>query len=187
MNSIDAELVVDTLTLTQGMVRLDNSSYERFFALYYRRLWAYLAVLSDGQEEELEELIQQVFEKVVKRIREFEDEELFWAWLATIAKNCYRDSRRRKVRSSRFRDAIESLTPFLSGREQTDVQIDRMTLEQALSQLTENERYLVYNKYFAGETYRDLARELGISEKAVEQRLSRARTKLRNHLLKEDF
>jgi len=183
VNSIEAELVVDTLALTRGMRRLEDSSYKIFFSHYYRRLWAYLAVLNDGQEEELEEILQEVFEKVVLHIKEFEEEGAFWAWLATIAKNTYRDSQRKKNRLNNFRERLTNFVSHVLPATNTLQVVDNWTLEQAMTKLSDDERRLIYSKYFIGESYREIAGRLCISEKAVELRLSRARHKLRELMI----
>ena len=178
-----AESVPDVNSLTRGMSKLDDACYEMFFAHYYRRLWTYLSVLSDGNEEDAEEALQQTFEKVVKNIDVFTDENKFWAWLATIAKNTYRDLRRKRSRLSRFRDALLNLTAVTLGQSETDEQLDSITLEQAVSRLTDGEQQLIRHKYYTGLSHREMAHNLGISEKAVESRLARVRTKLREFLI----
>jgi RNA polymerase sigma-70 factor (ECF subfamily) len=56
-------------------------------------------------------------------------------------------------------------------------------LETGVRGLSTEERELVEQKYFAGESVRNLAESLGTSEKAVESRLGRVRRKLKQALL----
>ena len=58
-------------------------------------------------------------------------------------------------------------------------------LEQGLPHLAADERELVERKYFTGQTVREIAGELKLSEKAVESRLVRVRLKLKQKLLSE--
>ncbi len=186
MNGIEPELLVDTLALTRGMRRLDDVSYEQFFSRYYRRLWAYLAILSDDREEDIEEILQQVFEKVVLHIKEFNEEGAFWAWLATIARNCYLDSRRKRHRLDTFKESLAYLVPQLFPPASNRQLIDNWTLEQKMMGLSADERRLIYGKYFLGESYRELALHFSVTEKAVELRLHRARKKLRQMLTEQE-
>ena len=56
-------------------------------------------------------------------------------------------------------------------------------LEEALSQLLDEDRQLLEAKYLQGADVRTLATQLGISAKAAESRLTRARHALRRQLL----
>ena len=55
-------------------------------------------------------------------------------------------------------------------------------LDSALAQLDEPERALLAAKYFSGLDVRTVAAQLGVSEKAAESRLTRARAALREKL-----
>ena len=149
------------------MKRLDEASYELFFKHYYRRLWAYLLVVANGDSGNIEEALQNCFEKVVKHIRVFTNEGEFWAWLCVIARNAYWDSQRKQLRFNRIRKAIKH---FLVGQADSepfehDTQLQR--LDDALLLLNKNEQCLVRKKYFEGYTYRQIAEGLGLTEKAV--------------------
>ncbi len=175
--------MADIASLTRGMVELDERSYEDFFALYYHRLWAYLSVISDGSEDDSEELLQCVFEKIVKNIRTFNDEGAFWAWLATIAKNTYLDSRRKHGRFNRFKEGLLNLIQLFNREDEAEQHITQLSLEQAMTTLSEAERHLIVSRYYCGESHRAIAAELNTSEKAVESKLARVRSKLREQLL----
>ncbi len=55
-------------------------------------------------------------------------------------------------------------------------------LDAALAQLDPAERALLEEKYFSGAAVRHLAERLGLTPKAVESRLTRARAELRRQL-----
>jgi len=57
-----------------------------------------------------------------------------------------------------------------------------MVVRQALSGLTEEERYLIQRKFWDGATEREIAKELGISQPAVHKRLQQALKRLREIL-----
>ena len=58
----------------------------------------------------------------------------------------------------------------------------RETVHQALGRLSADEAALLRAKYFENKSYRSLAEQLGVSEKAVDARLHRARARLRSLL-----
>ena len=55
-------------------------------------------------------------------------------------------------------------------------------LEQALSQVSRQERVLFYRKYYYLQSTAQIARELGMTERAVEGKLYRLKKKLRDLL-----
>ena len=60
-----------------------------------------------------------------------------------------------------------------------------LALEACLDQLTCDDRRLLEGKYVECLTYRELAQIFQITEKAIENRLTRVRRKLRECILKE--
>ena len=58
------------------------------------------------------------------------------------------------------------------------------SLEHALQNLDQVDRQLIEAKYFEQASVSELAAQFGLTEKAVESRLHRARQQLRSHLTK---
>lgn len=139
------------------MKKLDRASYDRFFHLYYRRLWAYLAVVASGDHSHIEEALQSTFEKVLRHIRVFNDEDEFWAWLSVIARNAHSDCQRKQMRFMHLLDAVwENLTSLSPAHnEEPDYTSER--LDNALLLLNDSELCLVKRKYFEGCSYREIA------------------------------
>ncbi|NKB33276.1 MAG: sigma-70 family RNA polymerase sigma factor [Pseudomonadales bacterium] len=174
---------VDTTDLTRRMKRLEDASFEQFFRLYYRRLWAYLSVMSQGDSNHIEEALQRTLEQVVKHIRVFNKENELWAWLSVIARNAYLDLYRRQRRLSRLREAMQTIVQAQVNDNPAERHIEIQRLDDALMLLDESEQSLVRKKYFEGYSYRQIAQCLGLTEKAVESKLARTRTKLRQLLV----
>ncbi|GBC98040.1 hypothetical protein HRbin17_00535 [bacterium HR17] len=70
----------------------------------------------------------------------------------------------------------------IGAEDESDTVWVALVIRQALSRLSEEERYLIERKFWDGATERELARELGISQPAVHKRLCRILERLR-HLL----
>jgi RNA polymerase sigma-70 factor (ECF subfamily) len=178
----------DIAGLTRGMQRLEGESYRTFFQLYYRRLWAYLFALAKGCDKEIEDALQSAFAKLIKNIKVFETESEFWAWLCVVCRNAYLDHHRKERSFQRIKEFFrcsrneekESLQPLVD-----DHYMIESKLNHALLELDKEERYLVERKYFTGASYRPFAVELGTTEKAIESRLARVRSKLRRLIRKE--
>ena len=112
-------------------------------------------------------------------------------WLRGIAKNLVRSHwRREKRRGMRTVSADPALAGELAERmcrdplptefmERREMQTQLLL---AITELGTNEQELIIGHYFRGLPHADLARELGLSLRAIEGRLYRARRQLRDKL-----
>jgi RNA polymerase sigma factor (sigma-70 family) len=101
-----------------------------------------------------------------------------------VARTALSDCRRRRLSfwqllRRRHDDPSERLEANESNA--ADDQLEG-ALEVALASLDASDRALLEAKYYAGNDVRSLAEELGISAKAAESRLTRARLALRREL-----
>lgn len=83
-------------------------AFDELVDLYSARLYGFLYRLT-GHREEAEDLVQEVFVRLVRTLERYEDDGRFEAWLFRIATNLARDRIRRVKRSI-------STTPFSAGR-----------------------------------------------------------------------
>jgi len=160
-------------------------AYRTFYDAYYKRLWRYLLVVTGGNEEATSEALQSALVRVVRHIRVFEDEEVFWAWLTVLARSALSDLRRGRRRYLAFLDRFTRHTEvenYLPTKEATDGKLDAL-LERSLAGMPAEEKELIEEKYFEGRSVREIAERLGTSEKAIESRLVRLRRKLKSALL----
>ena len=170
-------------TLTTGMARSDEAAFRIFFGLYFQRLLRYLLVMAHGDEELAREALQLTLVRVARHVKKFDTQEAFWSWLAVLAHSSLVDERRksRRYRSflTRWFDQKESPTPVVPQAE------DRLAdcLAAALAALTDEDRILIARKYVEGESVREIATAMALSEKAVESRLTRIRARLKSLIL----
>ena len=105
------------------------------------------------------------------------------AWLTAIARNTavshLRASRRHADRQAR----LEENQPGGESPEETVIRSEQVEqLRAALAGLNSRERALFYRKYYYLQSTERMARELGMTQRAVEGRLYRLRQKLRQRL-----
>jgi RNA polymerase sigma factor (sigma-70 family) len=170
--------------LTARMTHGDEEAFQMFHDLYCDRLFRYLIVLCRSDEELSRDLLQTVLLKVVRSIRDFDDEVAFWNWLAAIARNSFLDAVRRLHRRPTPEPISEISHLPADAQEPSSEPLLATALENALAQLPAEERALVESFYFEGGTYGSLAVRQDTSPKAVESRLARIRQKLRHAILK---
>lgn len=130
-----------------------------------------------------EDLAQDVFSQAFTSLRAFRGEASPRTWLLTIARNRCIDHLRR-VRSEPWDDGGDESEP---DRFADDAPLAVELLSQrgdvgALAELAEGERALVVLRFRHGLEYPELASVFGLREGTVRMRLSRALSKMRDHL-----
>jgi len=174
----------DIARLTRRLARGDDAAFREFHANYFDRLYQFLLVVARGQEHEAREALQETLLRVARYGREFKSEESFWCWLKAVARNAARDGGRKRLRYSAL------LRNFALGRPQDNGAMaapddDRLSaiLTECLDELPPEDRRLLEGKYLDEATTRELAGLTSLTEKAVESRLGRLRSRLRKELL----
>ena len=102
------------------------------------------------------------------------------AWMAAIARNAALNWNRNRKQTESLSEEIptDTMIPedILLRKER------QKALEQALLQVSRQERQLFYRKYYYLQSTAQIARELGMTERAVEGKLYRLKKKLRELL-----
>jgi len=155
---------------------------QHFHRDYGPGIFRQLLAATWGNHDLASDALQQTYLRVARHARPCDSELMFSSWLRVVTRSALNDCRRRRrsfwqLLQRRQDDPTEDST---SGEEE-----DRLlsALETVLAQIGSDERELLEAKYFNGASVRSLAAKLLISEKAVESRLTRARTALRERLV----
>lgn len=183
---VDAAAGWDARALTRRMVAGEELAYREFYAAYYERLHRYLLVAA-GDEQAALDALAATLARVVRHIKVFPTEEVFWSWLSVLARSAFSDQTRKQRRYLALLERFaRQSSAERSGPDsaQADARL-RGALARSLEALSPADRQLVDWKYFDRRSVRDIARELQASEKAVDSRLVRVRRKLRETVLRE--
>ena len=175
---------VDIVALTTGLTAGNEESFRQFHALYFDRLLRYHIVLARGDEESAHDALQETFLRVVRNARRFDEEPVFWSWLTVLCRSAAVDGGRKRNRYWRLiADYARSLiAPAAAPRAADDGNELYDVLTEVLCELDATERALIEGKYLRRLTVRELAVECGLTEKAIESRLVRARETLRRKI-----
>ena len=178
--------VIEIAALTRRLVAGDEAAYRIFNAAYFDRLLRYLLVVTRGDEEAAREALQETFRRVVRHIRVFSNETIFWSWLTVLARSSRSDERRKRRRYLAFLDRFTRHAVIHQAAEKDDRSrsLDAI-LEQNLNRLPADERELLELKYFEHCPVQAISLRLKTTEKAVESRLMRIRQKLKHSVLKD--
>lgn len=141
--------------------------YSRYSGLVYR-----LALLRCGSRADADDVFQEVFLRLVRKMPTFDNEEHIKAWLIRVTINCSH----KLLQSAWFRKT-EPISELL---EQSDTAADEdAAVLNAVLALPQKYRTVIYLFYYEGYSGAEIAKMLGLSESAVRTRMQRARDKLR--------
>jgi RNA polymerase sigma-70 factor (ECF subfamily) len=171
----------------------DPLAFERIYRLHSARVYA-LCLRMVGNTAEAEDLTQEAFLMVLRKIRTFRGESALSTWLHRIAVNLVLMRLRKKssletsLGPTSEQDGERSCLPeefaaadlFLAGS------LDRLNLERALEQLHPCQRVVVVLHDIQGYKHTEIAKLLDWSIGNSKSRLHRARARLRK-LLQESF
>lgn len=184
--AVVSEQSSDIARLTARMAACDESAYRQFYDLYFNRLLRYLLVLTGGREDAARDALQATMSRIVRHMRRFDSEEIFWSWLTVLARSSVVDSERKRKRYlallERFFQSGQPAGPSVNS--EADARF-MLLLEKNLAALPSEDRNLIERKYFESDSVREIAREVGATEKAVESRLVRIRRQLKESILEE--
>ena len=163
----------ETATLTDALRRGDEAAFRWLHSQWGARLYRYSLALAVADHALADEIAQAAWRRVVRHLRAAENETALWNWLARAARHAATDLRRT---DSRYRAALNRFAaPVADGAD------DGLSaaLDIALSQLGDDERQLLDERYSQRLPLGEIAARLDCTTRAVEGRLARLREKLR--------
>ncbi|MFN4287375.1 MAG: RNA polymerase sigma factor [Brevundimonas sp.] len=170
-------------------VRGDRAAFSRLMAATKADLHRFIA-RHVGDADEALDLAQETYAAAWLAIARYDPARPFGAWLRTIALNKCRDWGRRRrvrriVRGAMGLDAPEARsvgdpTPGAEARADDRRQVER--LEAALRALPDGQRAPLLLAALEGRSHAEIGRIMGLTPKAVELRIARARKALMDRM-----
>lgn len=169
----------------------DAVAFERIYRLHSRKVYA-LCLRMTADPTEAEDLTQEVFLQLFRKIGTFRSESAFSTWLHRISVNIVLMRFRKKTKAETSLDAIsnptdESDTPpqeFGGPDMQVNGVIDRITLQAAINELPRGYKAMFILRYIRGYKYNEIAEILGCSAGNSKSQVYKARMRLRELLQK---
>ena len=134
-----------------------------------------------GNAQEAEDAAQETFLRAYKAIKRYDPKRKFATWLLSIAANyCIDQHRRKRIIQVDIDSApIGNLGTKSIGNEASLIAQEASDeMQVLLSSLAPQDRSAVVLHYWFDYSYREIAKELALSESAVKSRLHRARKSL---------
>jgi RNA polymerase sigma-70 factor (ECF subfamily) len=168
--------------IVQRCRRGDLGAFEELYKRYGSRLYT-VAYRISGSAADAEDLVQDIFLQVYRRLDSFRGEAALGTWLHRLAVNTSLDFVRSKQgRRQRVTDSAEDLDALeapATGPWRPDAALDRMDLERAIAQLPPSYRRAFLLHDVEGLEHHEIGETLGIAEGTSKSLLFKARTRLR--------
>lgn len=190
MNTADKDLQQQEDAALVALAREgDTGAFEELFNRYRHKVFS-LSYRMTGNGTDAEDLCQEIFLQVLRKLNSFEGRSSFSTWLYRVAINRSRDYLRRKKRIPEIvghDDTTQESGPDQpSGREVTTGQPEdraltsetQLLVQEALLELPLSLRTPLVLHELEGFQYREVARMLHLPVGTVKSRIFRARIKL---------
>jgi RNA polymerase sigma-70 factor (ECF subfamily) len=157
----------------------DTRQLAQLFTRHHLKLFNYYVRLT-GDRHASEDMVQEVFFRMLKYRHTFRGDGEFLTWMYHLARNVHLDHHKKwRNRPAVAEDPVEQSTEEPHAQEQLEQKQDRELLEQALARLpTEKKELLILIRY-QDLRYDAIAELLGCSVEAVKVRVHRAMNDLR--------
>ena len=157
-------------------------AFEELYRQFGSRLYT-VAYRMTGSAADAEDLVQDIFLQVYRRLDSYRGEAALGTWLHRLAVNACLDFLRSKQgRRQRLTDTAEDLDAIpapATGPWRADAELDRMDLERAVAQLPPSYRRAFMLHDVEGLEHHEIGEALGIAEGTSKSLLFKARTRLR--------
>ena len=135
---------------------------------------------------EVDDVVQDVFFKVHRKLDRFQGRSAFFTWLYRVAFNTATDHLKKKQRQPETSlddlAGLDAVDPSASALRQLHNKELRVQMADAIASLPEKYRNILVLREYEGCTYDEIAKILQCSKGTVESRLFRARGRLRARL-----
>lgn len=162
------------------------AAFELLYERYHRRTYSLCLRMTSSQTES-EDLTQEVFIQLFRKIGSFRGESAFSTWLHRLTVNqVLMHFRRRSVKNEKTSEDGEMPEQIVPGTEnQTKMPVlDRIALKRAIEQLPPGYKSAFVLHDIEGYEHEEVAKILGISVGTSKSQLHKARLKLRGLLIK---
>jgi RNA polymerase sigma-70 factor (ECF subfamily) len=166
----------------------DISAFEIIYERYHRRTYS-LTLRMTGSQTEAEDLTQEVFIQLFRKIGSFRGDSAFSTWLHRLTVNqVLMHFRRRSYKNEKTSEDGEMPEQTVHGTSNPNKMpvVDRIALKKAITELPNGYKSVFLLHDVEGFEHEEVARRLGISVGTSKSQLHKARLKLRALLAKQN-
>jgi RNA polymerase sigma-70 factor, ECF subfamily len=162
----------------------DIGAFEKLYERHNRRVYS-LCLRMTQNAAEAEDLAQEAFIQLFRKIGSFRGDSAFTTWLHRLTVNqCLMHFRKRSVKLERTTEEGETPVQVVNGTQNPNAMpvMDRIALDNALTQLPPGYRTVFLLHDVEGHEHEEIARMLGVAVGTSKSQLHKARMKLRKIL-----
>jgi RNA polymerase sigma-70 factor (ECF subfamily) len=174
--------------LAQAASTGQMSAFEELYARHNRRVYSLCLRMTQNQSE-AEDLAQEVFIQLFRKLGSFRGESAFTTWLHRLTVNqVLMHFRKRSVKLEQTTEEGETPVQIVVGTANPNSMpvVDRIALDKAVGQLPPGYRTVFVLHDVEGHEHEEIARMLGCSVGTSKSQLHKARMKLRMLLKKQN-
>ncbi len=167
----------------------DLAAFEILYQRYHRRTYSLCFRMTNSQTE-AEDLTQEVFIQLFRKVGSFRGDSAFSTWLHRMTVNqVLMHFRRRSTKNEKTSETGDMPEQTVTGSANPNRMqvVDRIALKNAIAELPNGYRKVFLLHDVEGLEHEEVARALGISVGTSKSQLHKARLKLRGLLFKEQM
>jgi RNA polymerase sigma-70 factor (ECF subfamily) len=173
--------------LAQRAAQGDMESFEVLYQRHHRRVYS-LCLRMTQNVQEAEDLTQESFIQLYRKIGSFRGDSAFTTWLHRLTVNqVLMHFRKRSVKMEKTTEEGETPVQIVKGTENPRAMpvVDRIALDNAIAQLPPGYKSVFILHDIEGHEHEEVARMLGCSVGTSKSQLHKARMKLRRLLMQQ--
>jgi RNA polymerase sigma-70 factor (ECF subfamily) len=173
----DIEVIINRLKQDE------KSALDDLFGYYYPRLFHFSKSILKI-ETDVDDILQEVFVKLWLNRQKIGNAETFNSYIFTITKNEVLNLIRTNIRNNSFKNELfqRSVAEEFQMQSQLEFNEVKSGINQVVSQLPEKRRQIFILSRTEGLSNREIAQQLNISEKTVEDHITHAIKKIKTSL-----
>lgn len=181
--------------LDEDLARLAQQGNEDAFAelvhRYERQIFS-MAYRLAGDYDEAADLAQEAFLRIYRMLDRYDPQKKFFSWMYRVAQNsCLNALNKRPSnvipveRAEEYMAPADSPASYGAEPEQNYLNQElRQNIDQAIAELPENYRDVIYLRYIEDLSYQQIAEATGLPVSTIETRLFRGKKQLQKNLLR---
>ena len=161
----------------------DKTAVDDLFAFYYPRLYQFSKSIL-MMESEIEDVLQEVFLKIWLNRHKIQHTETFNAYIYTITKHEVLNLIRSKLKDNNFREQLYLFAVAEEYQFQNKLEFEEIKsgIDRIVSNLPEKRQQIFILSRTNGLSNKEIAQQLNISEKTVEDHITHAIKKIKSSL-----
>lgn len=173
------------MELVERAQKSDSGAFETLISRHYRTVYR-AAYRWCGIREDAEDITQEVFIKVARKLKTFAKKSSFKTWLYRITVNTAKDFGRKRSTRRSYMNAWRAEPRESDTNPGEDAGSNTGELYAAIGRLPSRQKAAALLVWAEGLTHREASRVLECSESTVSAHIFQAREKLKNFLLRSN-